>query len=383
MKFSYYNLAGIILFATALFLKKEDEPETNTIVPTGIMLDTLNNEVILQLEDGLPKYFYSNIFTPVCNTGECLPVKINIYWDLTGKYLRFDLAEGEILTKLDHVPFSKEDYDLLHEILADENDPRRIYLAKQFKGSPIEDNTNQGEDQSMPAPQAFVFATKYEMVDGITGSTLPHSEGKFVPGALYTTYTLWGLVHDFQAYMQNYTNFSLLRPEYYDFFLSSDYYQAREEVIALIMGNNSAPNYHATVCCSLLDTCDLTIQKNVMNHFRYNEYALPNVQKQFLKTFSSSSDLNLKHLIIGKWQYNDITDKTYTELSGLIAENQASMNDLINLFRMKFYPTEANFNAWIAELDELEPANRKLMVDLLKEKKDLLSKKQKKVLKKL
>lgn len=365
-------------------LQLRDEPETDGIVPTGILMDSLNNEIMIQLKDGYPAYYFSNIITPVCNTGECLPVKINLYWDLLGNYKKYDQPEGEILTKLDHVPFTQEDYDLMDEILRDQNDPRRVSLVKHSKDNPsVSQGSDSNQDQAMPAPTKFVIKTKYQMVDGITGSTLPEVEDKFVPGALYTTYTLWALAHDFGAHMKNYTNFSLLVPKYYGYFLASDYYQTREEVIALIMGNSSKPNIHAEVCCSLLDTSSVEVQQNILSHFRSNEYDLPIVQDQFIKTFQNSSDDHVKNLIISKWLNYSISNQVYTTLSSLISENEAQHDRLIKLFNKDFRPSKENFDLWMKEIEELESPRKEQMIQVLKDHKADLDKSQKKKLKKL
>src|SRR5688572_15591535 len=88
------------------------------IVETGIMLDTLNNSVQLVLdENNKPLHYRSFIFTPVCSVGECLPIKINLFWTLAGGYLKYTLPEGEILTKVDHIPFTPEDYLKLDIVL--------------------------------------------------------------------------------------------------------------------------------------------------------------------------------------------------------------------------------------------------------------------------
>ena len=221
------------------------------------------------------------------------------------------------------------------------------------------------------------------MVDGITGSTLPEVEDKFVPGALYTTYTLWALAHDFGAHMKNYTNFSLLVPKYYSYFLASNYYQTREEVIALIMGNSSKPNIHAEVCCSLLDSSAVEVQQNILSHFRSNEYDLPIVQDQFIKTFQNSSDDQVKNLIISKWMNYSISNQVYTTLSSLISENEAQHDRLIKLFNKDFRPSKENFDLWMKEIEELESPRKEQMIQVLQDHKADLDKSQKKKLKKL
>jgi len=76
--------------------------------------DTTEYTLQLALDDaGQPLYFFSNLFTPVCLTGECKPVYINFYWDLLGNYTRFDFPKGAVLTRMDHKPFKPEDYEKL------------------------------------------------------------------------------------------------------------------------------------------------------------------------------------------------------------------------------------------------------------------------------
>ena len=256
MKIRHLSILPFLLLFSWIFRLDDDEPERNFSEGTGILLDTIGNEIQIAYEEGNPAYYFCDIFTPVCNTGECLPVKVNMYWDLMGNYLRLDQPEGEILTKLDHIPFTDADYKLLDEILLDPIDPRFEAQVKHFKGSQSDQ-----QSQTDPAPQQVRFLTKYEMVDGVTGSTLPTIKDKFVPGALYTTYTLWGLAHDQEAYMKNYTNFHLMKPANYEYFLTSSNTHMSDEVILQLQGNSSDPNAWAVVCLSLLDTGNLAIQK--------------------------------------------------------------------------------------------------------------------------
>ncbi|MFT5860264.1 MAG: hypothetical protein ACI865_002373 [Flavobacteriaceae bacterium] len=186
----------LVTVVTALRLSSVDNQNG---VATGIYLDDLKNEVFLMSNDGPSEYLYSNIFTPVCETGVCKPIYINLYWDMNGNYLRFDFPEGEILTKLDHVPFTEDDYLLLDEILRGVDPRTGIAQANPSQGS------SSGENQSSPAPAQSKVLLKLDMVDGVTGSTLPEHKDKFVPGALYTTYTIWDLANTHQLPMMEYT----------------------------------------------------------------------------------------------------------------------------------------------------------------------------------
>jgi hypothetical protein len=117
-------------------------------VNTGIFLDSLDNAVMLAYKNGKPAYYYSEIFTPVCETGECKPIYINIYWDLMGNYDYFDQPENEILTKLDHKPFTDDDYELLDEILRGD-DPRYGQIVKHSSVGATASNEEGKQEKSL------------------------------------------------------------------------------------------------------------------------------------------------------------------------------------------------------------------------------------------
>lgn len=124
---------------------------------------------------GRPKYFFRNIFTPVCNTGECKPVYINLYWDLLGNYLRYDLPGGEILTKTDHRDFKEEDYRKLQEILAKESS---IFSELKMEDLVVKGTENISDSANIR-----------------TGATLKTIRNEVIEGAVFTCYTLWHLAH--------------------------------------------------------------------------------------------------------------------------------------------------------------------------------------------
>jgi len=360
-------LPALCLFICSFYMDK-NEPPVETWKETGIMLDTMNNQVMLAFEDQIPAYYYCNIFTPVCNTGECLPVKINLYWDLDGNYQRFDQPEGEMLTKSDHVPFTENDYQLLHEILLDPSDPRHV--AQQPKHSMIE-----GSQQANPAPGAFRVFTKYEMVDGVTGSTLPEIKDKFVPGALYTTYTLWGLAHDAQAHLKNYTNFYVITPEYYHHFLTSDNSPYADQVIYSMMGNRQDKNPWASVCIDLLDTGNVDLQFVALNKFRPDDYQDKKVQKALHKKFFALGDTTMDRTILKRWESYGISDESLLELSNEIMNLMEYMEEMAAIFASVTL-TEEVFENIITVVPEMYPRDKQTIIDMLKEKKNELSKKQ-------
>lgn len=139
--------------------------------------DSLSSREIVELRDstGVPVWFSREIFKNVCLTGECRMVRLRIYWDGSGDYLGIKIGANEPLTKTDHSVFGQEDYLRLDRILADSLSVLRRLEAKEL--------TIERENES-----------KFQ-ADGITGATQPTIYESVVRNAVYTTYTLWHVVH--------------------------------------------------------------------------------------------------------------------------------------------------------------------------------------------
>ncbi len=118
-------------------------------------------------------YWYRRVFTEVCLTGECRPIDIGIFWRFTGKYLGVEVYR-EPLTKTDHTNFSVADYACLESILQDEWSKLREYTMAEL----VE-----------PAD------AEARGVDGVTGATRQSVSAAAVDNAVYTTHTMWHLVH--------------------------------------------------------------------------------------------------------------------------------------------------------------------------------------------
>ncbi|MGK6350124.1 hypothetical protein [Parapedobacter sp. DT-150] len=124
---------------------------------------------------GIPEYYHAYIFTPVCDDDICKPVYINLYWDLLGNYVRYAIPPEEPLTKMDHAEFHPAEYEKLHQILAD---PKS--LLNDYKMEELVESTT----RTVPGE-----------VDAVTGATTKSLQAVVIPGALYTCYTLWHIVH--------------------------------------------------------------------------------------------------------------------------------------------------------------------------------------------
>lgn len=139
-----------------------------------------NDSIIYTLKlakdaENSPSYFYSNIFTPVCYTHVCKPVYINLYWDLLGNYIGYDVPPSEPLTKNDHKEFDPENYHQLHDILSNRESILKDYTIYELVDS-----------------RTYALS---DSVDAVTGATPQTIKNEVIAGAVYTCYTLWHLAN--------------------------------------------------------------------------------------------------------------------------------------------------------------------------------------------
>jgi len=118
--------------------------------------------------DGNPQRYSLWVDSVICRDETCEIVKVELFWDAFGNYDKYFVEKGEDLTKLDHVPFSKEDHAKLQRILKD-------------KESPLREVTKDG----------LVGKKAKSAVDGVAGATVLTLNSTVVLGAGYTCYDLW------------------------------------------------------------------------------------------------------------------------------------------------------------------------------------------------
>ena len=148
----------------------------STINHTPEIQDTIPNKTIVEYVDEFnhPVMFSRDIFTGVCIDGKCRLLQIILFWNATGRYLGFELPHGEFLSKTEHDPFVPAEYDRLHELLSQANSPLATYSIDELV--PAKDSSNQ-------------------KVDAVSSATIAAVLDYIVEGAVYTTYTLWHIVH--------------------------------------------------------------------------------------------------------------------------------------------------------------------------------------------
>ncbi|MEX0884149.1 MAG: hypothetical protein WDZ72_11810 [Cyclobacteriaceae bacterium] len=173
---------SVILFS---FENGEDiryfQPSTIPIVDSTDVVsvsinDSLADQKIFQARTSsdTPLYYYSELQTGVCYDNTCRPLNIMVYWNITGRYLGYELKNGEFLSKYDHEPFTQKEYEQLNNLLADPFLPLGNYAFEDLVKIPD---------------------TVKNSVDGVSGATAKDVLDYVVEGAAYTTHKLWHVVH--------------------------------------------------------------------------------------------------------------------------------------------------------------------------------------------
>lgn len=129
---------------------------------------------LVKTKENIPLHYFKNELTEVCFDNECRLLDIVVYWNITGRYLGFELPKGEFLSKYEHEPFVAAEYERLNELLADPDLPLGNITFEKL----------------IELPEA-----EQESVDGVSGATTLEVSKMVVKGAAYTTYTLWNIVH--------------------------------------------------------------------------------------------------------------------------------------------------------------------------------------------
>lgn len=138
--------------------------------------DEIGNDTLIQYlsQEGYPISYTRHLRTGVCFDNKCRPLDITLRWNVTGRYLGFELPEKEFLSKYDHEPFTEAEYLRLHAILTDS-----LSALKNFHYNEI-------------VPKAD---STYQKVDAVSGATSANVLDHVVEGAAFTTYKLWHLVY--------------------------------------------------------------------------------------------------------------------------------------------------------------------------------------------
>lgn len=157
-------------------------PQTISLKPDTVQAyivdfkDDVDNDTLFQArsKEGCPVLYFRKIKTSVCFDNKCRLLDIVLYWNVTGRYLGYELPKGEFLSKTEHEPFKPAEYTRLNELLAD----------------PFSPLANFSYEELVPKP-----ATETPGVDAVSSATAKNVLDYVVEGAVYTTYKLWHIVY--------------------------------------------------------------------------------------------------------------------------------------------------------------------------------------------
>jgi hypothetical protein len=173
-------------------------------------LDSLINHSVRLLSEtsNEPRLFYCDLETSVCADGECRLASIKVYWNLIGNYVGYGIHNEDPLTKYDHDPFEREDYEKLHQLLLDNNSIlRRKTMYDLVDKVPIDSISKNNSNN----------------IDGLSSGTKKEIASAVVKGGLYSCYTLWHLVHGEVKQLMNSYLESIESDSLRNYFLYSDY----------------------------------------------------------------------------------------------------------------------------------------------------------------
>ncbi len=170
MFFLHNDKEGIIRMNKPSF----DDEIIKTVPKTIDFNDTLQSNTLLvhMNKDGIPVKYSRQLFTSVCIEGDCRLINLELFWNVTGRYLGFKIPVGEFLSKTEHEPFKHEEYDRLHHLLSDQNSTLANYSIEQLVPPVVNAN-----------------------VDAVSSATIDAVIAYIVEGAVYTTYTLWHITY--------------------------------------------------------------------------------------------------------------------------------------------------------------------------------------------
>lgn len=153
--------------------------------------DSIPNDTLFQLRsaEGFPLAYYRKIHTNVCFDGTCRMLKVNLYWNITGRYLGIELPPEEFLSKTDHEKFNLSEYARMNALLADSLSPLADFTFEELVYS-AEDLLPAGASSGLTPPGLGGLKA-----DAVTSATSPAMADYVVAGAAYTTYRLWHFVY--------------------------------------------------------------------------------------------------------------------------------------------------------------------------------------------
>ncbi len=237
-------------------------------------------------------------------------MRLNLYWNITGRYLGIELPVGEFLSKTDHVPFTDSEYDRLNQILSNPSSP--------LSNIPYD---------ALAAPDTAGFLS----LDGVTGATSKSVTPYIVPGAVYTTYALWHLVYgQTQKLVQKLTE-QHLTPALLIHIFNSPAPDDQQWALARMPMTSLSPLLRDKVLGFISDSSyNMAVQ--TLNSISERQLAQESVQSALMERFNQSG-YSIRSLIIHKLSS---LDKLSPQAIALLVKQLPQLNGepLLGVFRI-------------------------------------------------
>lgn len=144
-------------------------------------------------KDGYIEQYSLYLKNSVCLDEKCKLVEVTMYWDDAGNYSHLSYPENKPLTKVEHDPFTKEDYLRLDTILKDKTSILQNHSLAYLAKEPEKPKKKKEEVDTFIDPLSSFGAPLEddEDVDGEAIATPAAVKDAVVKDAAWTTWVLW------------------------------------------------------------------------------------------------------------------------------------------------------------------------------------------------
>lgn len=280
--------------------------------------DTLRNDTLNIHVDvnNYPVKYSRKIITGVCADGVCRMVNIELFWNITGRFLGYRIPPGEFLSKTKHDKFTSAEYDRLQKVLSDPNSALASYTI----------------DELAPKTDTTTIDTSLQKVDAVTSATIAELLNYIVKGAVYTTYTLWHIIYgQTKAEVEKYTT-AHLSPELIIDLLHSE--NERDKIWALnhFSTKTVITDEIKNLLIEFISGNDVYLAERSL-HALKPELITSDIQKQLATTFKNTGFLQ-KRLIIQKLNNVENLNETTIEL---LADELPQLNGILVKSTLQLY----------------------------------------------
>lgn len=310
------KISLLLLYSLLAMLHSNSQPEKKIF--DVITADSVLVEVMLRYNEQQPQEYVAHVTTPVCKEGLCHILVADLYWDLLGNFLRYELPPDQPLTKFDHEEFTDEDYKKLDKILADEYS----LLGEHAIEDLVDESTDLVSNE----------------VDAVTGATVKAVQNTVVSGAVYSTYALWHLANgeiarQIPTYTEQELNQDLLHQ-----FLASDHYPYHYYALDRLSSDQFA-DYMPQVI-ELVKHSSIFVARYALEKIPKSIYLDSLWQKQLILQFPDA-DFNAQQLLLQKLKtvpvassslvvlashLDKLSEQQLTEVLALMTKNHQNLN---------------------------------------------------------